>query len=130
MSNYGLNETLAAVDGKVVRTKVGDRYVIEAEMMRQRLNLGGEQSGHIIFRDFTTTGDGIITALQILRIMVRPASRQRAEEVPAKISAGATEFGREREASAGGTGFRDEGGERSREELYRQRPCAPALFWH
>jgi phosphoglucosamine mutase len=68
MSNFGLDETLAARGGKVVRTKVGDRYVIE-EMVRRKLNLGGEQSGHIIFRDFTTTGDGIISALQILRIM-------------------------------------------------------------
>src|SRR6266567_424345 len=68
MSNFGLDETLATEAGKVVRTKVGDRYVIE-EMMKQKLNLGGEQSGHIIFRDFTTTGDGIISALQILRIM-------------------------------------------------------------
>ncbi|HWN64227.1 MAG TPA: phosphoglucosamine mutase [Candidatus Binatus sp.] len=68
MSNFGLDETLTAEAGKVVRTKVGDRYVIE-EMMKQKLNLGGEQSGHIIFRDFTTTGDGIISALQILRIM-------------------------------------------------------------
>ena len=68
MSNFGLDEALAARGGRVVRTKVGDRYVIE-EMMKQKLNLGGEQSGHVIFRDFTTTGDGIITALQILRIM-------------------------------------------------------------
>jgi len=68
MSNFGLEEALATQGGKVVRTKVGDRYVIE-EMMKQKLNLGGEQSGHIIFRDFTTTGDGIISALQILRIM-------------------------------------------------------------
>src|SRR5690349_21885161 len=68
MSNFGLDEALAANGGKVVRTKVGDRYVIE-EMMKKDLNLGGEQSGHIIFRDFTTTGDGIISALQILRIM-------------------------------------------------------------
>ena len=68
MSNFGLDETLAAHDGKLVRTKVGDRYVIE-EMVQRKLNLGGEQSGHIIFRDFTTTGDGIISALQILRIM-------------------------------------------------------------
>ena len=51
-----------------MRTKVGDRYVIE-EMVERNLNLGGEQSGHMIFRDFTTTGDGIISALQILRIM-------------------------------------------------------------
>ena len=68
MSNFGLDETISAKGGKVIRTKVGDRYVIE-EMMKQNLNLGGEQSGHIIFRDFTTTGDGIISALQILRIM-------------------------------------------------------------
>ena len=68
MSNFGLDETLAAHGGKVIRTKVGDRYVIE-EMVRRNLNLGGEQSGHMIFRDFTTTGDGIISALQILRIM-------------------------------------------------------------
>src|SRR5438094_2662351 len=68
MSNFGLDEALAAKDGKVERTKVGDRYVIEA-MTQKKLNLGGEQSGHLIFRDFTTTGDGIITALQILRVM-------------------------------------------------------------
>ncbi len=68
MSNFGLDETLATAGGKVTRTKVGDRYVIE-EMVEEKLNLGGEQSGHIIFRDFTTTGDGIISALQILRIM-------------------------------------------------------------
>jgi phosphoglucosamine mutase len=68
MSNFGLDETIAASGGKILRTKVGDRYVIE-EMMKWNFNLGGEQSGHIIFRDFTTTGDGIISALQILRIM-------------------------------------------------------------
>ena len=68
MSNFGLEETLAANGGKVIRTKVGDRYVIE-EMVSRNLGLGGEQSGHIIFRDFTTTGDGIISALQILRII-------------------------------------------------------------
>ncbi len=69
MSNFGLNEALESNGGKVVRTKVGDRYVIE-EMMKQNLNVGGEQSGHMIFRDFSTTGDGIVSALQILRIMV------------------------------------------------------------
>ncbi len=68
MSNFGLDESLAAAGGKVVRTKVGDRYVIE-EMVKRDLNVGGEQSGHMIFRDFSTTGDGIVCALQILRIM-------------------------------------------------------------
>ena len=69
MSNFGLDETLKEAKGHVLRTKVGDRYVIEA-MMKQDLNVGGEQSGHMIFRDFSTTGDGIVSALQILRIMV------------------------------------------------------------
>jgi len=69
MSNFGLEEALSSHGGRVTRTKVGDRYVIE-EMMKNGLNLGGEQSGHMIFHDYTTTGDGIISALQILRIMV------------------------------------------------------------
>jgi phosphoglucosamine mutase len=69
MSNFGLNESLENAGGKVLRTSVGDRYVIEA-MMRDDLNVGGEQSGHMIFRDFTTTGDGIVSALQILRVMM------------------------------------------------------------
>ncbi|MBV9009508.1 MAG: phosphoglucosamine mutase [Verrucomicrobia bacterium] len=68
MSNFGLDEALAAHGGKVIRTQVGDRYVLE-EMVARDLNVGGEQSGHMIFRDFTTTGDGIISALQLLRIM-------------------------------------------------------------
>jgi phosphoglucosamine mutase len=69
MSNFGLEEALEPHGGKVLRTKVGDRYVI-AEMMKRNLNLGGEQSGHMIFHDYSTTGDGLISALQILRIMV------------------------------------------------------------
>ena len=68
MSNFGLDETLKKAEGRVLRTKVGDRYVIEA-MMKQDLNVGGEQSGHMIFRDFSTTGDGVVSALQILRII-------------------------------------------------------------
>lgn len=68
MSNFGLDEAIRNHGGRVVRAQVGDRYVLEA-MIADDLNLGGEQSGHLIFRDFTTTGDGIISALQILRIM-------------------------------------------------------------
>ena len=101
MSNFGLDETLAAHGGKVIRTKVGDRYVIE-EMVRRNLNLGGEQSGHMIFRDFTTTGDGIISALQILRIMQatgKPLSELKT--VPDKISAGAAQSAGEGKAAAG-----------------------------
>ena len=68
MSNFGLDETLAKAGGKVVRTAVGDRHVL-AEMVRRGLNVGGEQSGHLIFRDYSTTGDGLVSALQILAVM-------------------------------------------------------------
>lgn len=68
MSNFGLDETLAAHGGRLLRTKVGDRYVIET-MLREGYNVGGEQSGHMIFRDFATTGDGIVSALQVLRVI-------------------------------------------------------------
>ena len=74
MSNFGLDETLRDNDGRVLRTKVGDRYVIEA-MMKQDLNVGGEQSGHMIFRDYSTTGDGIVAALQVVRIMAETGKR-------------------------------------------------------
>lgn len=65
MSNYGLEAALGARGARVLRTGVGDRHVIEA-MVERDLNLGGEQSGHLIFRDYTTTGDGLIAALQVL----------------------------------------------------------------
>ena len=68
MSNAGLDVALAAAGGRVVRTAVGDRLVID-EMLRSGFNLGGEQSGHLIFRDLGTTGDGLVAALQVLRIM-------------------------------------------------------------
>lgn len=68
MSNYGLDDLINGMGGKVVRTDVGDRYVIAA-MRKQDLNFGAEESGHIVFRDHATTGDGLIAALQILKIM-------------------------------------------------------------
>ena len=70
MSNMGLEKAIQKAGGKVVRTKVGDRYVVE-EMVRGDYNLGGEQSGHTIFLDHNTTCDGILTALQVLAIMKR-----------------------------------------------------------
>lgn len=69
MSNFGLDEALKSVGGWVIRTQVGDRHVIE-EMLRGGYSVGGEQSGHMIFREFSTTGDGIVSALQVLQIMV------------------------------------------------------------
>ncbi|TYO95680.1 phosphoglucosamine mutase [Geothermobacter ehrlichii] len=70
MSNMGLEIALRRVGGEVVRTAVGDRYVVE-EMRRGGYNLGGEQSGHMIFLDHNTTGDGLLSALQVLAIMQR-----------------------------------------------------------
>ena len=68
MSNAGLEDAIKSADGKIIRTAVGDKNVID-EMLKHGFNFGGEQSGHLIFRDFGTTGDGLVTALQILRIM-------------------------------------------------------------
>lgn len=68
MSNFGLEKYLSGLDIKLVRTDVGDRYVVDA-MRRDGYNLGGEQSGHIVFSDYNTTGDGPITALQVLHLM-------------------------------------------------------------
>ncbi|MFZ4386686.1 MAG: phosphoglucosamine mutase [Chthoniobacterales bacterium] len=68
MSNMGLDECVAQAGGVVVRTAVGDRYVVKA-MVEGNFSIGGEQSGHLIFRDHGTTGDGLLGALQVLRIM-------------------------------------------------------------
>jgi phosphoglucosamine mutase len=68
MSNAGLVAAVEAAGGRAIRTPVGDKHVID-EMLRNGFNLGGEQSGHMIFRDFSTTGDGLVAALQVLRIM-------------------------------------------------------------
>jgi phosphoglucosamine mutase len=76
MSNLGLERHLGKLGLKLHRTAVGDRYVVEA-MRRLGLNIGGEQSGHIILSDFATTGDGLIAALQVLAVLKRaerPAS--------------------------------------------------------
>jgi phosphoglucosamine mutase len=70
MSNLGLERALADVKGRVVRTAVGDRYVVD-EMRRAGYNFGGEQSGHLIFLDHVTTGDGVAAALQVLAVMRR-----------------------------------------------------------
>lgn len=84
MSNLGLERALARHKGKLLRTAVGDRYVVEA-MRKHGLNLGGEQSGHMIFLDHATTGDGLVAALQLLALLLetgRPLS---------EIAAGAME---------------------------------------
>ena len=70
MTNLGFRLAMDKRGIHVVETQVGDRYVLEA-LESRRLHLGGEQSGHVIFRDLATTGDGLLTALQVLDVMVR-----------------------------------------------------------
>jgi phosphoglucosamine mutase len=97
MSNLGLERYLQARRLKLHRTKVGDRYVVE-QMRQDGLNVGGEQSGHIVLSDFGTTGDGLVAALQILAVVKRQGKAvsevcRRFEPVPqilknVRISAG------------------------------------------
>src|SRR5207244_1295826 len=68
MSNLGLERHLAGLGLGLVRTPVGDRYVLE-HMREHGYNIGGEPSGHIILSDFTTTGDGFVAALQVLAVV-------------------------------------------------------------
>jgi phosphoglucosamine mutase len=74
MSNMGLDLALQPLGIQMVRTEVGDRYVVE-RMLRDGYNLGGEQSGHILFLDHNTTGDGAMTCLQVLALMVEKSKR-------------------------------------------------------
>ncbi|MGB5809019.1 MAG: phosphoglucosamine mutase, partial [Polyangiales bacterium] len=70
MSNLGLERAILNDNGKLLRCNVGDRYVVEA-MRKRGLNFGGEQSGHLIFLDHATTGDGLVAAMQVLAIVLR-----------------------------------------------------------
>ncbi len=70
MSNLGLERHLNGLGLSLERTKVGDRYVVE-RMRRGDYNVGGEQSGHVVLSDYTTTGDGLVTALQVLSVLVQ-----------------------------------------------------------
>ena len=70
MSNLGFRRAMAAHGVRVVETAVGDRHVLEA-LEQGRWSLGGEQSGHVIFRDLATTGDGLLTGVQVLDLVAR-----------------------------------------------------------
>src|SRR5258708_5226774 len=70
MSNLGLEHALERAGARLARTQVGDRYVVE-EMRTRGYNLGGEQSGHLVFLDHASTGDGVLGALQVLALMLR-----------------------------------------------------------
>jgi phosphoglucosamine mutase len=83
MSNLGLDLAMQKAGLEVIRTQVGDRYVVE-KMVQGNYNLGGEQSGHILFLDHNTTGDGAITCLQMLALMVE--KRKRLSELKAVMT--------------------------------------------
>ena len=68
MSNIGLDRAVEKAGGKVIRTNIGDRYVLEM-MKKVKTVLGGEQSGHIIFSQYSTTGDGLLTSLQLMKVL-------------------------------------------------------------
>ena len=98
MSNLGLERYLAGIGLDTVRTPVGDRYVAEA-MREHGYNLGGEQSGHIILTDYTTTGDGLVAALQLLAVVEklgRPVSEvcHRFEPLPQVLKSVRTSGGK------------------------------------
>jgi phosphoglucosamine mutase len=79
MSNLGLERSIQSIGGRLKRVQVGDRYVVE-EMRSNGYNFGGEQSGHLVFLDHMTTGDGVLGALQVLAVMLesgRPLSELR-----------------------------------------------------
>lgn len=74
MCNFGFLQAMSELGIEVIRSQVGDRYVIQ-EMLKHEANLGGEQSGHLLFLDHNTTGDGLVSALQVLRIMIETDSK-------------------------------------------------------
>lgn len=83
LSNGGLQRAVEEAGGSVVRTPVGDKYILEG-MQVSGAGLGGEKSGHVIIREHTTSGDGIVTALEVLRVVT--ASRQRLAELAERIT--------------------------------------------
>ena len=131
MSNMGLEAALKRSGIRMLRAPVGDKYVLE-EMLKTGATLGGEQSGHILFRDMdTTTGDGILTALRVLEVMARTGQAagrtgRRHEGLPA----GNQERSRAREAAAGATARSDGCHSRRRARTRRQRPRGGSLLGH
>ncbi len=119
MSNLGLERFLESQGLGLERTKVGDRYVVE-RMRETGINLGGEQSGHMILSDFATTGDGLVAALQVLATIMaeRPAGQRGVPPFHAAAAAAAQRAFRGRPAAFGSARAADRGA--------RPRPGWPA----
>ena len=131
MSNMGLEAALKRSGIRMLRAAVGDKYVLE-EMMKTGASLGGEQSGHILFRDMdTTTGDGILTALRVMEVVARagkPTRRTRCRHEG--LSAAHRKRQSAREAAHGAVASGDGNHSRRRARTRRQRPRRGALFRH
>ena len=129
MSNLGLERHLASLGLALERTAVGDRYVIE-RMREKGLNVGGEQSGHIILADYSTTGDGLVAALQVLAV-VHTTRKAGQRSLPAlrAAAAGLAQRPIQRRQAAGGPGRRegDRGGDRP---AWRPRTARRPPFRH
>ena len=130
MSNIGLEIALRDRGIEMIRTAVGDKYVME-EMVKRGFALGGEQSGHVIFSDHLFTGDGLATALNVLRIMADTGEELSALASTARdLSAGAGERAREAEdRSHAGAGDRRHHAQ-GRGASLRPRTAAGPLFRH
>ena len=103
MSNLGLERKLGEAGLKLLRTKVGDRYVLE-EMRKSGCNVGGEQSGHIILADHATTGDGLVAGLQVLAALVEAGGAGEPAPAPVRAAPAASQeraFQRRRRAAEG-----------------------------
>ena len=122
MSNLGLERFLGGIGLQLHRTKVGDRYVVE-HMRAHGLNVGGEQSGHIVLSDFSTTGDGLVAALQVLACIKRSeqAGQRSLPQVRAGAAAAEERALLRRQAARERAG---QGGDRRRAQPARQAPAA------
>ena len=125
MSNLGLEKAFDAAGIRMVRTPVGDKYVLE-EMVRLGAALGGEQSGHVIFREYATTGDGMLTALRLFEIAHAGRGRPgRIDGGPADLSAAPGQRARARKEGSAGTA----GGGARRSAAWKRRSAARAACW-
>ena len=131
MSNAGLEAAIKSAGGKMLRTAVGDKNVID-EMLRDGFNFGGEQSGHLIFRDYGTTGDGLVAALQILRIIkIEGHAALRAREMLDAFSAARDQRESAREKTVRAARRREPTrGRRGKGIVRARRPAAAALLRH